>query len=338
MDIALTRVAPDDDERAEHAYQVGRAALATDLPDFPQSRARFVGMLRTPFPGWAVEYVLATADGEPAGVLMLFLPQLDNTSNVQLELAVHPDHRRRGVGQALHGHARRRAEQLGRTRLLGMAVASLPDGPARPAAGAEFAVAMGAKPALAEVRRRLDLSTVDEAELDRMLSAAWSRADGYSVVRWRGAPTEEYVHDVAYLDGRLLEDAPTGDLAVEPEKVDADRVRGVEAALAARGARTYHSGVRHDESGRLVAWTTISLSRDVGWHAFQQITIVDPTHRGHRLGMIVKIENLRHALAREPELRVIDTFNAAANEHMIAINEAMGFRPVDAWENWQQSI
>jgi hypothetical protein len=52
----------------------------------------------------------------------------------------------------------------------------------------------------------------------------------------------------------------------------------------------------------------------------------------------VKIENLRHALAHEPDLRIIDTFNAAVNDHMIAINEAMGFRPVDAWENWQQSL
>jgi hypothetical protein len=35
---------------------------------------------------------------------------------------------------------------------------------------------------------------------------------------------------------------------------------------------------------------------------------------------------------------VIDTWNAAVNDHMIAINEAIGYRPVDGWINWQQEI
>ena len=81
---------------------------------------------------------------------------------------------------------------------------------------------------------------------------------------------------------------------------------------------------------------------DVGatpdWHAFQQITIVDPDHRGHRLGTIAKIENLRYAMSHEPALRIIDTWNAAVNDHMISINEAIGFRPVDSWNNWQLTL
>ncbi|MCW2641807.1 MAG: family N-acetyltransferase [Dactylosporangium sp.] len=63
-----------------------------------------------------------------------------------------------------------------------------------------------------------------------------------------------------------------------------------------------------------------------------------PPHRGHRLGTIVKIANLRHAMAGEPALRVINTWNAAVNDHMISINEALGFRPVDALVNWQQEV
>jgi RimJ/RimL family protein N-acetyltransferase len=72
--------------------------------------------------------------------------------------------------------------------------------------------------------------------------------------------------------------------------------------------------------------------------AWQLITLVDPDHRGHRLGTVVKIENLRYILSHEPALRVIDTYNAAVNDHMISINEAMGFRPVDGLVSWQQSI
>ena len=43
-------------------------------------------------------------------------------------------------------------------------------------------------------------------------------------------------------------------------------------------------------------------------------------------------------MRHEPQVRVIDTWNAAVNEHMIAINEAMGFRAVDAWVNWQMNL
>ena len=339
MDIAVAAFEPTDLEAAERGYAVQRAAVAVDIPDFPPpSRTTFFGGLGRPWPGDEPEYALAMIDGDPAGLLILHVPQLDNTDNVQVELVVHPDHRRRGVGRVLHGHARRRAQELGRKRLMSDTVQALPGGPARSGAGAAFAAAMGAAPALGEVRRRLDLSSLDWERLDGLLADGWTRAWGYAVVRWLGTTPEEYVSDVAYLDGRLMEDAPMGDLAMEPQKVDAERVRGAEAAAAARRVRAYQTGVRHDESGRLVAWTLITVNDDVPWHAFQQITIVDPAHRGHRLGIVVKIENLRHALAHEPDLRIIDTFNAAVNDHMIAINEAMGFRPVDAWENWQQSL
>jgi hypothetical protein len=43
-------------------------------------------------------------------------------------------------------------------------------------------------------------------------------------------------------------------------------------------------------------------------------------------------------LAHAAGLRVINTWNAAVNDHMISINEALGFRPVDALVNWQQEV
>jgi RimJ/RimL family protein N-acetyltransferase len=197
---------------------------------------------------------------------------------------------------------------------------------------------VGAGSALVEVRRRLDVTALDEAALDGMLRDGWGKAAGYSLVRWRDRTPEEHVADVAYLDGRLLQDAPMGDLAWEPEKVDAARVRGYEEARAARGQRTYNVAARHDGSGRLVAWTAISYDATSPWHAWQQITIVDPDHRGHRLGAIVKVENLRYALATEPATTAIDTWNAAVNDHMISINEAMGFRAQDRWHDLQLTL
>ena len=328
-----------DPAAIDEAYRIGAAAYAADVPDYPPfCRRRFDGLLHHPTPGADTLWALARLDGVPAGYLALELPQLDNTENATADLVVHPAHRRRGVGRALHEHCRRLLRERGRKRVIGMALSALPGGPERPEAGGAFAAAMGAQPALAGVRRRLDPTAVDQGALDALLADARANAAGYRTVRWHGAIPEEYVADIAYLDGRLSTDAPMGDLEWEAERVDAERIRGVERALAARGRRQYHVAARHEASGRVVAWTLLDVGASADWHAFQQITIVDPAHRGHRLGLLVKIENLRHLLAHEPAIRAIDTFNAASNTHMIAINERLGFRPVDGWTDWQLTI
>lgn len=339
MNIAVTPMDPSDEVAAEQAYQIAAAVTAADLPDFPPpTRQTFFGELRHPWPGLRHERALAHLDGAAVGYLDIALPQLDNLDNAEVEVSVHPEHRRRGVGRALHEYAVSAVRGLGRKNIMGMAVETLPGGVACDPAGGAFGEAMGATAALQDVRRRLDVTAVDDAALDRLLSAAWPRAAGYSLVQWQATVPEEYVDDIAYLDGRLMEDAPMGDLAWEPEKVDAAKVRAIDAVVAARGRRRYHTAARHDESGHLVAWTTIDFPGRADWHAFQQITIVEPRHRGHRLGLIVKIENLRYTRSHEPAVRAIDTWNAAVNDHMISINEAMGFRPVDGWQNWQLAL
>ena len=246
---------------------------------------------------------------------------------------MHPRFRRRGVGTALYRAAEAIIRENGRKNVVATTVESLPGGIERGTEGIAFAEALGFKSALVEVRRRLDTTALDEAALDAMLRDGWAKADGYSLVRWTDDAPDEYVADIAYLDGRLLQDAPMGDLAWEPMKMDAARVRDNDAARAVRGSRTYNVAARHDASGRLVAWTAIGYEATSPWHAWQFITIVEPRHRGHRLGAIVKVENLRYALAAEPRTTVIDTWNAAVNDHMISINEAMGFRPQDQWHD-----
>lgn len=339
MGISITPVEPDDQMAVDAAYRIGAAANDADVPDLPPyCRRRFEAMVRHPMPGIVARWALARLDGVPAGWLRLELPQLDNTDNALAELVVHPAYRRRGVGRALHEHGVRLLREAGRKRLVGEVVSALPGGPARDTGGDAFAAAVGARPALVEVRRRLDTTGLDRAALDALLADARAAATGYRTVRWQQTTPQEYVDDVAYLEGRLMTDAPLGDLEWEQEQVDADRIRATERALDVRGIRRYHVAALHEGSGRLVAWSMLGLGHSADWHAWQQITIVDPAHRGHRLGLLAKIENLGHALAHEPALRAIDTFNAAANEHMIRINRQLGFRPVDALTEWQLTL
>jgi GNAT superfamily N-acetyltransferase len=337
--LTITKLRADDPADVEAAFAIERDALAHDVPDFPPPcRYRHGKRLRHDFPGRKALRALGRLDGQPVGLLEVELTTYDNLDNAGVMLVVLPEHRRRGVGRALFAHAGDLVRAAGRKRLFGMTSGSLPGGEPRDEAGGAFARAMGMHAALGDVRRRLEIAAIDHAEHERLLAEGWAKADGYSIVQWRDEAPEEYIDDIAALDSSFVSEAPLGDLEWEPEKVDADRVRKITAARRFYGVRAYNTGLRHDATDRLVAWSALDRHKTTPWHAGQGITLVDPRHRGHRLGIIAKIENLRLMLRNEPEVRVIDTWNASVNDHMIAINEAMGFRAVDAFMSWQMNL
>ncbi|WP_412753243.1 GNAT family N-acetyltransferase [Krasilnikovia sp. M28-CT-15] len=327
------RIEPLTDATIDQAHAVLRAAAEWDVPDLPPvAKSVFAVAVRHPFPGTEQErYLAVDGDGTAVGFLGLNLPQYDNLDNVSILLVVAPSHRRQGFGRALHAHAVERARVAGRKRLIGTTAGARPD-------GASFAAAMGAEAALRETRSRFDVGGADRERLDALRAEAWRHADGYRLVQWIGVPPDEFLEDLAYLDGRLLSDAPVGDLVMEAERVDGARVRGNEEARRARGMTAFHTGAVHTATGRLVAWSTLTGTDAAPEHAWQQITIVHPAHRGHRLGLIVKLENLRHIRAARPGLTAVDTINASANERMLAINRLMGFRPADTEIQWQQAL
>jgi GNAT superfamily N-acetyltransferase len=331
MHIDVVPFGDTDEAAALRAYEIRGAGWRVVTPDMPyESAAHFLSGIRIPVPGEATERALAYLGGTPVGYLYLELPLLDNLENAGAEVWVDPAYRRRGVGRALWTHAATRLRELGRKRFAAESLES--------AETTGFAAAVGAAAALRETRSRLDVAAIDQRRLDAMLAEAWTHADGYRLIHWQGVPPEQYIDDVAYLDSRFVTDAPMGDLEWEAEAIDAERVRKHEQRWLDRGVDRYHAGMVHAESDKLVAWTTLSGSADTPTHIWQHITLVDPPHRGHRLGMVVKLANLAYARERRPELIAIDTWNAVSNEYMLAINRAMGFRAVDTWVEWQQTV
>ena len=49
-------------------------------------------------------------------------------------------------------------------------------------------------------------------------------------------------------------------------------------------------------------------------------------HRGHRLGLLLKIDMMRWLAEAEPQVEVIETWNNVDNDFMINVNEALGYR------------
>jgi GNAT superfamily N-acetyltransferase len=281
--------------------------------------------LDNPWPGLTYERYLAKAGDTPVGYLVLGFPQHDNRTLVEVDLRVLPRQRRRGAGRVLLDLALDRARALGRHHLVGSTVQTRPD-------GAAFAEAVGAQAALQQIRSRLDLHQIDQGRLDALLADAWKHAAGYELVQWVGTPPDEIIDDVAEVGNRLNIDSPIGDLPLEPERLDADQIRQAEASNVGRGRETYNTGVRRD--GRLVGWTAIAGLLAEPSRAWQQITLVLPEHRGHRLGLVLKLENVRFVRAQLRGLQFIDTLNALSNEHMLAINRQIGFAPAESTIQW----
>jgi hypothetical protein len=63
--------------------------------------------------------------------------------------------------------------------------------------------------------------------------------------------------------------------------------------------------------------------------AYQWGTFVHREHRGRRLGLATKAVNLRAVQAAHSGLTLVTTQNGETNEHMVSINERMGFEPIE---------
>lgn len=336
--MRVVEVDPTDEQQFLRWYRVLEAAQRHDAPDDPdwslrELRAVALRSSEPEAPERAVH--LAVVDGgEFVGAARLDLPQRDNRHLALGELfAVHPDARRRGVGSALLDAVDAAAAADGRTDLLGE-FAELPD---RPAPGRGFALARGFACAQVNVRRDLDLPP-DAARLVALEAACAPYADGYRVVTWGDRCPEQYVQDRALLARRMSTDAPLGDVPLQEEQWDAQRVRHEEGLLRAQGRQRLAAGAVHLPSGRLVAFTDLALPDHAPHRAFQHDTLVLREHRGHRLGTLVKIANLRQVAGQWPHTRVVTTWNAAENLPMIAVNDALGCRPHGTYGEWRRDV
>jgi GNAT superfamily N-acetyltransferase len=95
---------------------------------------------------------------------------------------------------------------------------------------------------------------------------------------------------------------------------------------------------QHVPSGRAVAMTEFLVTDDEPDQCWQLITVVHPEHRGHRLGLAVKLANLEFLARYAPGISFVITGNAAVNAPMIAVNDMMGFRVIGEGMFWQKHL
>ncbi|NIK59923.1 GNAT family N-acetyltransferase [Kribbella shirazensis] len=331
--MTITSFDPADSAAMGQWYDVMVAVTSHDVPDFPTpSRRAHLVRFEHSMASVTEEALLAWDGDRVVGVASYQLPQTENLSMLYLELLVHPQYRRRGIGTRLMEEVYAAARRHDRSLIEVDTVRGFPGGATRDEAGYRYLTNRGHQPGATGIRSRYEVSgQTDEA----MIAEAWTHADGYSLVQWRDAVPEEIIDDVAALQSRLMLDAPTGDLAVEQQVYDADRVRDQEKSELDRGYHWYSTAARHDATGQIVARTKLAFEAEGNTHARQRTTIVEPTHRGHRLGLLVKSANHTYTQSHEPTLMAIDAWNDEQNTPMRAVNTQLGFHPVDTWLTFQ---
>ncbi|WP_435770145.1 GNAT family N-acetyltransferase [Nocardioides sp. SYSU DS0651] len=331
--LQVVEVATHDEAAVGAWCDVAAAAQRHDAgaSATPWSPRELLPSVREPDKSRRQVLLAGVLDGEVVAAARLVLRQLDNLDAAEVDVNVRPDVRRRGIGSQVLERAEAIAREDARTRFEGQ-VRWLHHGPADGAGvpGVEFAARHGYRIGIGEVQRELELP-VDEARLASLAAEAAERHGRYRIRTWSGPVPDDLVQDWLALANTLLTEAPAGEMEREEEAADVEAHRMAEAIQAKQGRVPWHA-VALDGGGRPVAYSLlVSRGADTDGHIFQWGTLVHRDHRGHRLGLAVKVANLRSLqAAADVSGRGVVTWNAEVNAHMIGINERLGFVPT-AW-------
>jgi GNAT superfamily N-acetyltransferase len=336
MEIRRLDAADPEAMAAWHATYHDAQVHEQDHPSpwmLEEMRASFLGTQR----GRLLEPFGGYVDGACVTTGVLELPLMDNLDVARVDVGTRPEDRRRGHGSALLEHLTGLAVTHGRGTLQTEATWAY-DAPADGAgtAGADFLTGHGFVFCLGDVKRLLALP-VEEALLDRLAKESAVHHTEYRLRDFVGPVPEDIIDGFGVLIGSLMEEAPKGEMDLEAEVFDADRIRADEVVFAASG-RTRYTTVAVAPSGELAAYSELAVPAYDPDRVYQWGTLVRPEHRGHRLGMATKVHNLRQLQEGAPARTTLTTYNAEVNSHMVAVNEALGFRPVGRLGEFQKRL
>lgn len=327
MDI--TRIDPADGDAVAAYVAVRNAVSAADAPWLhPMTSHSATADLVHGWDGEPDTAYLVVVEGTPVAVGTLSTTEWDNLHLAWLGVKVHPGHRRRGIGTELLGHLVEDGRGRGRTSF---GVDAWDD-----EGFARFAARHGFEAKSRAINRRQVVADLDHGEISRRYDEALPAAADYELVRRHGPTPDEELEAVAEMS-RAINDAPTDDLDIEDEVFVAERVRNYERAQEGRGDRLYRVFARHRATGELAGHTVVVVDGERPAIGHQHDTSVVGRHRGHRLGLLLKADMNLWLREAEPQLETIDTWNAESNDHMIGVNELLGYRVMGREIEYQKS-
>jgi GNAT superfamily N-acetyltransferase len=299
--------------RAERADDPDAACYSLD-----DARSLFARSPR----GWTYVPCVARTPSGVVGAALTVINHVDSGA-ATLSVWVPPEASRRGVGSALADRMLEDCRVAGVARV--EASVTVPADRRDDHGYVRFAGRHGFVAGNIKTVSRLALP-VDERLLSRLEQAAAPHHQNYRLLAVVGAIPPELAEGYCAVHNRVFVDAPTGAL-------EASEGRRTPAVLADQAeeivgqGRTRITAFALDRAGDVVGISSAVGSNGDDPHVDQWATIVRADHRGHRLGLAIKVLQTRTLQQALPEKRFVVTANAEANDHMVAINSALGFRP-----------
>jgi GNAT superfamily N-acetyltransferase len=258
--------------------------------------------------------------------------------------------RHHGIGSALYERMEREAELAGRAVLQSYVLQGVSTSVDRLLAPTGF----GSVPRDSEVTRfllargfgleqvarmsRLHLPADHHALRRRYAQAIASAGADYRVIHWTGRTPESRLAQVAELRARLATDAPQAGLEPGTAPWTPDRVRAEDDILEAAPLAAVTALAEHVPSGAAAGYTELRAPRDLARPVVQGDTIVTQEHRGHRLGIVLKIANLLRLEEALPGHPSVVTFTAEENRTMLRVNDVLGFVPWGFQAAWKKVL
>ncbi len=328
----IIEVDPQDDAMLRDFWECEQAAILADR-EHPVTRTweALGNSVRDPSPYHRLTLLAAVEDGRVVGAADVGMPLQDNPHLGEVEINVRPSHRRRGIGTSLYAAAEERFREAGRTTLLGEVNVPLQGAST---AGMAFAESLGFVSDHVEDHFVLELPVPGEQV--QALRASLPDLGDYELVEWGDRCPDEHLDAYCVMRTQMDADIPVDDLDIEPTVFDADRVRTSEQRLA-RSHVQLNVAARRRSDGVFGGFSIVVLPKGEAL-AWQLDTLVMPEHRGHKLGLLMKLSTLDRIHAEHPGRTVIHTWSALSNAPMQATNRRFGYRPVERMHDMQRRL
>lgn len=328
--MELREFGPDDTSAIDTFVAIDHASIPVDAPwEHPDTPYRRAMSIRHGWDGEPGRHFLALDGGTPVGSVVVNTSSYDNLDLAWLAVKIDPAHRRNGFGTAALETAYDVCREMNRD-LLGL------DGWESDQTRS-FAKATGFDLKSQSINRRQHLAEVPSEGIAQLYAAADEVAADYELLRFDGRTPDDLMDDLARMS-EAINDAPLDDLEYEDEVYSPDRIRAYEHAQIESGFRFHRVVARHRVTGDLAGHTVVTVDTERPELGDQHDTAVAREHRGHRLGVLLKADMVRWLAEDEPQLATIDTWNAESNDHMIAVNELLGYRIMGRALEFQRRI
>jgi GNAT superfamily N-acetyltransferase len=277
--------------------------------------------------------LLAAIEGRvvvATGLLTCFLQ--DNLHAAEVDVTVSPARRREGIGSAVLTELETVAAGSGRSTLLGEGF--VPPGGTAPCE--PFAAARGYDVASRESIKELGVADL-AARREALLAQVAQSAGDYRIVTFDTVCPDEHLASFGRLLGTLMAQIPLGGIDLSDSEWPPQRLRAAEQRQVTIG-RHVLTALAIAPDGSVAGSSDVRVSDGRPTHGQVGITLVDPAHRGRRLGLALKLATHDLAVTTYAGLTTIETSNAEVNTHMNAVNEALGYRTIETLLELQKRL